>query len=507
MVSNNVLLAIRKHCFPQQLAFINDKSKRKALFVGRRAGKSTAIGVYFLLAALTNPGVSILYFGLTSGSAENTMFPILLGKENGIIPQHLSEKDYKYNNNEKLIEFSNGASIKFAGLDVSYKEVGKILGSKRYMVCVDECQNQTQDLKKMVQKDIGPCVSDYLDKGGGQIILAGTAGDFMGSNYWFQVNEQQPIIGITENLGWSIHHWEHDDNPHMAKQKRIEQDNFLAEFGPTYIEEDFWLQQYLCKWIISKTRLAFHFSNANFLGHPDCQTIKPAQHFFDHATGAIYGLGMDWGFSPDPMTFLVVCYNLTYSNKLFILNEHMQNEMYVPDIHEHIKLLDRRYHFQFMVADAGSQAKAQVEDLNNNYGWSIHYAEKLGKNAHINTLNGDLRAGTVLIDNCPILKDEMSKMIWDPVKLNTENRREFKSGLSDHMLDAMVYAHHYCRPHWYKAPKPKALPPTIEQQNYELAKLLIDRNKPRPMIQGGYLPSSVAGIDFSKAGYKPGKHR
>ena len=151
MVPKSTLIAIRDKAFSQQLDFIKDKSKRKALFVGRRAGKSTAIGIYFLLGALTNPGAALSYFGLTAGSAEDVMYPILLGVE-GLITQFLAPSQYKYNHTEKIIQFNNQSTISFGGIDVNYKEVDKVLGTKKYMICIDECQNQTQDLKDIIER-------------------------------------------------------------------------------------------------------------------------------------------------------------------------------------------------------------------------------------------------------------------------------------------------------------------------------------------------------------------
>ena len=218
----------------------------------------------------------------------------------------------------------------------------------------------------------------------------------------------------------------------MAVAKGMEDEMYLEQYGTDFQQLDWYQQQYMNKWITTGKRLVYHYGNKNFLGHIECTMPKPPAVFFDKGNGCVFGLGMDFGFSPDPMAFVVVAYNVRCSNQLYVVYEHKQNEMYIPDINAFIKVLDRKYHFSFMVADAGAQAKAQVADLNNNYGWSIEPADKMGKVAHINTFNGDLRAGNILVDSsCSQLKDEWANLIWDIVKLNTQNKREEKSGLSN----------------------------------------------------------------------------
>lgn len=72
--------------------------------------------------------------------------------------------------------------------------------------------------------------------------------------------------------------------------------------------------------------------------------------------------------------------------------------------------------------------------------------------------------------------------------------------MPNNLADAMLYAHFYSRHHWYNPPKPKPGPPTMEQQNYDLAKELIQR---RNQSQG-YV-SAFAQHDFTKAGYRAGR--
>lgn len=452
MINKDILLAIKARAFEQQLDFIKDKSKRKALFVGRRAGKSTSIAIYMLLAALTNPGVRITYFGLTAGSAEDTMYPILLGKEPGqeagILLNYLKESEYKYNMTERLLEFSNGASIKFAGVDVNYKEIDKVLGSKQYMIIIDECQNQTQDLEKIINKKAQQCVSDYLTKGGGQIILAGTAGDYRGKHYWYRINTDP-------TLGWSIHHWEHDQNPHMKQQKKIEQDNFLKQYGPDYIKTAWWIQQYECQWITDKNVLIYRYDQSNLLNSPSCidsatnQRIPmPSNEFL---TSATYILGIDLGYN-DPTALTIVAYNLKFSNKLYVIETFNKSNMLVQEVASKIKQLDNKYHFSYMVGDSSS---LQVfETIKQNYSLPIEKANRSGKLSHQLVVNSDLQTKNIVImPGNDELINQLQSCIWDRSAFE-EGRYVEDPSFKNDIADSFLYAHNFSRHLWFKEPKP-----------------------------------------------------
>jgi hypothetical protein len=409
--------------FPQQLQVIKDKSKRIAIFVPRRGAKTSSVVLLYLMYALMYSNIRLVFIGLTGESAENAFLP---HAEQFLAACHIYENQhYHYNRTERLFTFlATNSVISLKGFDMSYKEMDKILGGKCFSVAIDECQSHTQDLETAIKRKVGPALSDYLPIGGGSLFLLGTAGDYMGENFWYQV------VVSPNHLGWSFHTWEGKDNPHMTLAKEMEDEDFLKMYGPEYKELDWYKQQYLNQWISSGKRMVYQYSTRNVLGSPECVTSLPPANYFERAAGACYGLGMDWGFSPDPMAFIVVCYNTRYDNKMYIISEHKQNEMYPVDIYNYIKLLDGKYHFSFMVADAGAQAKAQVSDLNTNYGLHIETADKAGKLAHINTFNGDLRSGSILVSqDCKQLVNEWSNLIWDPISLNTRNTREEKAGL------------------------------------------------------------------------------
>ncbi len=478
-MNKQIILKIKALAFDKQLqvlkAIMKGKRKRVAIHVGRRGAKTSTIVILYMIFGLMYKNIRLLFISLSGQNAEDAFYPHFKEYCNKV--NLIEGIDYTFNNTERLITFiSTGSTISLKGNDTSYKEAPKILGGKCFWVHYDELNNQTQDIEKAILYYVQAAVSDYLPIGGGGISLSGTSGDYQGSNFWYR------ICTSTDHLGWEYFTWIDKQNPHMLPAKLIEDQQFTEQYGKDFQQLDWYRQQYLNEWITSQNRLVYKLTNKNLLGHPDCPHPRPTAEFLASAT---YGLGMDWGFSPDPMAFLVACFNLKFSNKLYFIKEHKQTEMFVPDIHQYITQLNLKYHFQFMVADAGALAKQSVQDLNVNYQWSILPADKLGKLAHQNTLNGDLNNESILIDQeaCPGLINEMTHLIWDPIKLNTENKRVEKEGLPNHLSDCMTYLHFHCRHQWYQSPKPKFIPANSQEAakhfSNELMKQMINRNRPR----------------------------
>lgn len=475
---------LKSLAFDKQRNVIRDRSKRIALHVGRRGAKTSTIVIWYLMFALLYKNIRLVFIGLTGEATENAFLPIATEFLQTI--GFYENREYRYNRTERLFEFPiTGSTISLKGYDVSYKEMDKILGGKCFAVHIDECQSQTQDIEKAILYKIQQAVSDYLPVGGGIISLSGTSGDYMGDNMWYK------ICDTSDHLGWSYHTWLDKENPHMLEAKTMEDAQFLLQYGEGFQELDWYQQQYLNKWIKSGKRIVYQVGKRNYIGQPECKTARPSRQFFEKSAGAEYGLGLDWGFSPDPMAFVVVCFNTKFMDKMVVVKEYKQKEMYLSDIDNKIVELKREYNFSFIVSDT---AKQSVADLNKDYGAKHGYlvltADKLGKLSHQNTMNSDLRLGNILIDplTCSQLIHEMENLEFDPVKLNTENKRVEKEGMDNHLCDALLYAHFYSRHLWYQAPTPKYIPTTPREQNIAMQQQMFGRKKPNQLY---------ADIDFA----------
>lgn len=431
--------------FYQQRLFMADKSRRKCLFVARRGAKTFAIAIYILLAAISNPKVKILYLGLSKESAENALWRDCLQT----IFDNAGMKEgthYTYNRVNKTVEFRNKSTIRMTGADTSFKEPGKLLGGKYFMAVIDECQNYTQNLESIILSVLGPAVSDYINDGGGQIILAGTAGPYMGKHYWYRINTEK-------ELGWSIHTWDGKDNPHMKVQKEVEEHDFLQQYGPDYVKTDWYQQQYLCHWVFATTALIYKFERGCNISSPECidslsgkRIERPSEAFLASAT---YILALDIGYN-DPSAFVVVAYNLKYSNKLFVIESFVQDKLLPREIAAKIKALDSRYRFTYMVGDSSNLTV--FETLCQDYSFPIEKANRTGKLSHQFVLNGDFVCkNIVFMPGNEALTDQLQTVVWDRTAL-VDGRYVEDPAYKNDLTDALLYAHNYSRHLWFRPP-------------------------------------------------------
>lgn len=432
-----ILKAIYQSAFSQQKAFIKDPSTRKALFVPRRGAKTYTIAIYILLAALTHPNVKIVYLGLSKESAENGLWKDGLLK---IFNDFAFEegKDYKYNRSRRIVELANGSTIRMTGADTSFKEPAKLLGGKYFMAIIDECQNYTTDLANIILTVLGPAVSDYLTDGGGQIILAGTAGPYMGEHYWYKIN--------TSNLGWSIHSWKGTDNPFMVAAKLIEEQKFLQDFGPNYIQLEWYRQQYLCAWIIdTENRIYKYDPNSNALTNPTL--IKS---LLSKESKWNYIIGMDFGYEDD--NALVVGAFYKHDPVCYIVDSFKKNHMQIDELADLIQKWKDKYKPIHIVGDA--QNKIVIESLRQRYRIPIVAAKKLGKFSHTVDMNSDFKLARiqVIAANNAALIDEWSNCSWHQGKRAQGEFVETASN-SNHLADAALYLHHFSK-HYRATPEP-----------------------------------------------------
>src|SRR5271165_384483 len=98
--------------FPQQLKFVNDPNKLKAIFCTRRAAKSFTAGLYMVYEALQNPGCNILFIGLTRTSAKDIIWKDILR-----IIDKKHRLNCKFNIVDLTMTFPNGSVIKITGID------------------------------------------------------------------------------------------------------------------------------------------------------------------------------------------------------------------------------------------------------------------------------------------------------------------------------------------------------------------------------------------------------
>lgn len=441
-MNNKLIKAIKSTAWQRQLDVIRDimveHSRRVAIFVPRRGAKTTAVVLLFIMCALAYKNIRLIFIGLTGETAENAFLPHAL---KAFAQAGLEEDiDYSYNLTERTFTFfSTNSTIHLKGFDMSYKEMDKILGGNAFGVAIDEAQSHTQDLEQAILKKIQPAVSDYIPVGGGFIILLGTAGDL--KNFWYK------MVTTPNHLGWSFHQWDAKENPFMAEAKEIEEQDFLAQYGPGYKEEDWYQQQYLNQWVFNSDSFCYHYDTTlNTVTELPIITSASWQHF----------CGMDLGFEDDN-AWVIYAQN-KYSPHLYIVETHRQNHMNVFQIMDMTLAFHKKYKLQSISVDTGGGGKTIAETMKlPKYLLPIEAAIKTGdKKSRIATMNGYLQTGRIkVLPNNQDLIDEWQTLKWDPKRVILGEWKEDER-FKNHLGDAALYGFTKTYPYLSKEePKPQ----------------------------------------------------
>lgn len=449
-------------CFDKQISFIKDDSKRKALFVARRSGKTWTIAVMLIQYCLAKPATKCLYFGLTAESAWNTiylhMIEILCREFKILIEVNLTQK---------TITFDNKSFIKITGDDANDKQIDKALGGKYQVVVFDECQSINHDLENWIKNKLAPAMVD-LD---GTIVMAGTAGDLMGERYWYRVTKSD-----TRETNWSVHTWTPFDNPYMKNkiQKHFEE---LKRDNPKIEEDPGFRQQWMCEWVVETSGRIYKY-NANINKLNDQSII---QSLTNKEKKWSFIFGMDYGFEDD--TSLIVAGFNKHDKHCYIVESIKKPKMLTAEIAEMIIAWKELYKPIFIVGDC--QNKTLIETLRIQYRIPIVAADKRGKEAHIAAVNSDFKNGIIRIienNNRGLIK-EWDELIWDEKKRLLGIYKENQSK-DNHLADAFLYLHHASKHYrWTEEP-------TITQQESRMMEAE-KRLKKQMYHQDSYLDNDI----------------
>lgn len=453
---------ILNECLPHQLAFIKDTSKRKSICGTRRSSKSFCLALYLISEALITPKGKFIYLALTNESAKRTMW-------SDIFETIILKYDLKITllTSKLEIQFPNGAIIYLAGLDATPKQMHKLRGQKYSLAVIDECQDFQQDLQQIINS----VLKMALAQTGATLCLAGTPGDSQGTHYWWLVN--QPDTKETE---WKrfFFDWRNNSsidpisNQPVNKMIQTEVDADINR-NPKIIETPAWQQEIDGKWVIATSARIYKYESINSV------STLPSKEFL---STAIIGLGLDFGFFPDPNGLVIAAYNLRFDNKLYVLKSFMRGEIPTQQLATIIRELDKQYHFSFMVADQGGLGKQIAFDLQDTYGLPIKPAEKQGKLAHQNMINSDFITEQIVIyepDNKELIL-QLEKVIWNRKDLRAGKYTE-DAGFDNHLTDSLLYLHHFSRHNWYEAPKKENPFPTSDEMYSILTKTLMKKQQ------------------------------
>jgi len=440
---------------PVQQRFIDDPSRLKAAICTRRAGKSYASGLYLLQEALSNPGCTCLYIGLTRESAKRIFVRNIL--HDLVLKFGLTGK---WNASELSYTLSNGSVLYLVGADASPEQRDKLLGQKYRLVIIDECASFRQDLEDLVYSVLMPAVAD--DRG--TICLIGTPGNT--KNFFFRVTQRDEK---EREKGWSVHRWTWEDNPYVVNEMRdiIE---LRKSANPLIVETPQFRQQYLGEWTVDDSKLVYRFSDER-----NSASELPKQNVAWN-----YVIGLDLGFTDD--TAWVICaYAQNDDRNLYVVDAIKRPKLIISQVAKMTQDLIDHYSPISIVVDP--KAKQSVEEMRQRFGLPLEDAAQRDKVNAISMLNSDLITGVIkLLPNASDLKEEWENLVWDEREL-AKNKHVEHTACANHLSDAMLYAWRKARNYATVPSLPK--PPPVDsdewaQQFWEKDTLRLQRRQRQP---------------------------
>lgn len=378
---------VLEHAFSNQIAFIKDKSKHKALFCTRRSAKSFTAGLYLVYTALHNPGSNCLFIGLTRESAKAIIWKDILT----VLDTQYNLKSLP-NKSDLTRTFTNGSIISITGVDADEEQMKKLLGRKFKLVCIDEASMYTINLQSLIDL-IEPATVDE----GGTICLMGTASNFPRGLFYDITCDK------SSNRSWKLFQWTAHDNPYVAKKWKAKLEE-IAEKRSEYMQTPQFKQWYLNQWVVDEEKLVYRFDIARNLIR-DLPTL--AVHNW------VYVLGVDTGWEDDS-AFVLSAYHVNHPY-LYILRVYKKKKMTFDDVVIKIEefMKDPLYAPHKIIIDGAN--KQGVESMRQRSSIPFEYADKQDKVTFIELCNSDLTQGKIKILNTPEnrpLWEEMSSLVW-----------------------------------------------------------------------------------------------
>lgn len=459
----NIDILVGAGCFERQIDFIRDPAKRKILFMPRRSGKSTALGIYLLEHALRFPNRKLLYLGLTSKSVTNIIWKDVIQREMkrlGLIRERPGRSEHFFDEHRGIVLLPNGSQIILCGLDSTPQRVKTLVGAKYSLVVIDEMQDIQQDVVSILE-ELEPAVSDYSTSGGGIIVLAGYPGQRRGENLWWKLTKQDaegfPTADRlnpwtqTNQYGWKQFRWGVSDNPYMAEQFAETIQMFRSRLGDQYTADPEFRRQHLGHWVLDQDWLCYRFGDHNILaadqklpGYEKERSILQA--LTRPSPTYSYYAGVDLGWE-DSTAITVVAFSRT-DPTLYVVHSEKMNHTVISQIGARLVDLTSQYNLQRIVIDTGAGGKLAAESLRQQFNLPVQAAVRDDKKAAVANVNSDLRAGLIKIiaeSNKPLI-DEMTTHLLDKKKMKIGEWAEDKK-TANHSCDSFLYVHRESKHH------------------------------------------------------------
>ena len=380
-----------------QTAIINAINNPKYRFVcaavSRRQGKTYIANIIGQLVSLV-PGSHILLM-----SPNYSLSQISFDLQRGLI-KHFGLEVVKDNAKDKVIELSNGSTVRMG----SVNQVDSVVGRSYDLIIFDEAALVNG------RDAFNVALRPTLDKENSKAIFISTP---RGRNNWFA---EFYYRGFTDEFPeWASLRATYHENPRLSEQDILEARKSMseAEFAQEY-EADFNIYE----------------GQVWAFDHETC--ISDLSQFETRKMDVFAGL--DVGYK-DPTAFCVIAYDWD-TQKYYVVDEYLDAERTTEQHAIEIRKLIQKWDIDWIYIDSAAQQTRF--DFAQNYDISTINAKK-------SVLDGIGKVATVVDNNLLIVDQQCSEVLmsldqyqWDP-NPNLLKEKPKHNGAS-HMADALRYA-------------------------------------------------------------------
>lgn len=375
-----------------QIALINAINDPRHRFVcaalARRLGKTYIANIIAQLVILV-PGCNVLIM------SPNFSLSIISFELQRKLIKHFDLEIERDNVKDKVIELSNGSSVRMGSLSTVDSSVGRSYN----LIIFDEAA-----LGSDGEAAFNVSLRPTLDRPGSKAIFISTP---RGKNNWFSLFYER---GFSDKYpDWCSIHADYTENTRMLASDVLEAKNTLsrAEFEQEYM--------------------------ANFNIYEGQIFVVETAVEFEHCEGLEYIGGLDPGYR-DPTAFVVIAYN-SETGIFHIVAEYLETESNTPTHASAIKTFTEQYNIDTIFID--SAAAQFAADLAYVYDIATINAKKdvLPGIAYVQAL---LDTGKLLIDpSCVETLKAFDQYQWDTREHLTKEKPVHKHS---HLPDAVRYA-------------------------------------------------------------------
>jgi hypothetical protein len=395
----------KDYSFPQQDAFVNDKSQFLAAICTRRAGKTNALALRFLRTMKEYPNSLSRYIALTRDSAKDIMWPVL---------QEMDERfklGASFTEHNLTMTLPNGASLKLFGADLK-NFIRRLKGAKSPAVAIDEAQDFGDHISTLVDDVLTPTLADYPNS---WLALTGTPGPIP-RGLFYDITEAR-------SADYSIHRWSLYQNPYLPNAQefvnKLKARKKWDERNPTYLRE------YQGVWVLDLESLLIRYSADN--NHFD--RLDPAHY--------IYILGVDIGHR-DADALALIAWSQSSPN-IWLIDEVVTSGQDITALTHQIEDMMRRYDISKIVMDTGGLGLKIAEEITRRKHIPIQAADKKRKFENVAFLNDYLRLGKFKAKKDSRFAQDSYQLQIDHEK-TTPDRLVVKKGFHSDIIDAVLYA-------------------------------------------------------------------